>query len=103
MPSAPYVQTRANEVPRSSVVDTGQAPPPSLPDSGAGAALMASLRLMARAAEDVGERFPEEARNIHRGDSEARNIRGAASYNELGELLAEGIMVLPVPPDEDLH
>lgn len=96
MPSAPYVQTRMSESTASAVA--ARAPNPD-----AAAALVASLRLMARAAEDVGERFPEEARNIHRGDSEARSIRGAASRDELGELLAEGIMVLPVPPEEDLH
>ena len=58
---------------------------------------------MALAAEDVGDGFAEEARGIHRGEREARSIRGAATGEQMGELLEEGIMVLPVPPDEDLH
>ena len=64
---------------------------------------IAALRRLSRQAEDVGDRFPEEARRIHYGRSEARSIRGDASRDEVGELIEEGIMVLPVPPDEDLH
>jgi len=52
----------------------------------------------------VGERLPEEARRIHYGEAEARNIRGAASRDDVEALLDEGIMVLPVPvKDDDLH
>lgn len=52
----------------------------------------------------VGERFPEEARRIHYGESEARTIRGAASREEIGELREEGIMLMPVlPPEDELH
>lgn len=47
--------------------------------------------------EDVGERFPEEARRIHYGESEGRAIRGQASREETRELLEEGIGVLPLP------
>ena len=47
--------------------------------------------------EDVGERFPEEARRIHYGESEERNIRGQASAEETEALLEEGIGVLPLP------
>ncbi len=67
------------------------------------AVVMALLRRMARESEDVGERFPEEARRIHYGEAEARSIRGQAAREDLEELLEEGIMVLPVPGDEDLH
>ena len=53
---------------------------------------------------DVGERLPEEARRIHYGEAEARDIRGSASADEVESLLEEGILVLPVPPaEEDLH
>lgn len=62
------------------------------------------LRLAGRSAEDVGERFPEEARRIHHGETDQRAIRGKASGDEVQELLEEGILVLPVPPDEgSLH
>jgi hypothetical protein len=47
--------------------------------------------------EDVGERFAEEARKIHYGESEERGIRGQASKEETMELLEEGISVLPLP------
>jgi hypothetical protein len=47
--------------------------------------------------EDVGERFAEEARRIHYGESEERHIRGLASREETDALLEEGIGVLPLP------
>jgi len=56
---------------------------------------------MSRHAENVGERLPEEARRIHYGEAEARNLRGQASAEEVEELLEEGITVFPLPPGED--
>lgn len=55
-------------------------------------------------AEDVGTRFPEEARKIHYGESEARGIVGQATPDEAQALTDEGIEVaaLPVFP-EDQH
>lgn len=55
-------------------------------------------------AEDVGEKFPEEARKIHYGESEARGIIGQASIEEAQALTEEGIEVaaLPIFP-EDQH
>ena len=55
-------------------------------------------------AEDVGEKFPEEARKIHYGESEARGIIGQASIDEAKALTEEGIEIaaLPVFP-EDKH
>jgi hypothetical protein len=47
--------------------------------------------------EDVGERFAEEARRIHYGETEERSIRGQASPDEAEALLEEGIGVLPLP------
>jgi hypothetical protein len=46
--------------------------------------------------EDVGERFAEEARKIHYGETEERGIRGQASKEETQELLEEGIGVMPL-------
>ncbi|MDE1156929.1 MAG: DUF1178 family protein [Neorhizobium sp.] len=53
-------------------------------------------------AEDVGERFPEEARKIHYGEADARGIIGEASLSDVRELLDEGIDIAPLPdlPDE---
>jgi hypothetical protein len=47
--------------------------------------------------EDVGRRFPEEARKIHQGESPRRGIRGEADRKELEALEEEGISVLPLP------
>ena len=46
--------------------------------------------------ETVGERFAEEARRMHYGESEERAIRGQASREETVALLEEGIEVLPL-------
>ena len=64
-----------------------------------------ALVTMARQAENVGERFPEEARRIHYDEAPARNIRGVATADETLELLDEGILVLPapVPPEDEFH
>jgi hypothetical protein len=48
-------------------------------------------------AEDVGEKFPEEARKIHYGEADARGIIGQASIVEVRELLDEGIEIAPLP------
>ena len=50
--------------------------------------------------EDVGRKFPEEARKIFYEETPARPIRGQATDEEHQELLDEGIPVarLPLPP-----
>ena len=54
-------------------------------------------------ADNVGEKFPEEARKIHYGESEARAIYGKATTDEVTELVEEGVDILPLPdvPDDD--
>lgn len=104
LPSAPYVQTGHAVVERPAATRAVQPLSPPAPPSETVAHLMAQLRGMARGAEDVGERLPEEARRIHYGETAARDIRGSASADEVEALLDEGILVLPVPPaEEDLH
>lgn len=61
------------------------------------AAWMKAVRHVMANTEDVGERFAEEARRIHYGESEERGIRGQASPEQTRELLDEGIGVLPLP------
>ncbi|MGC2777795.1 MAG: DUF1178 family protein [Bradyrhizobium sp.] len=53
-------------------------------------------------ADDVGERFPTEARKMHYGETEHRPIYGEASLQEARELVEEGIEVAPIPvlPDD---
>jgi hypothetical protein len=59
-----------------------------------------AVRQVIESTEDVGERFPEEARRIHYGEVEERGIRGRASQEDADALRDEGIevMALPVPP-----
>jgi hypothetical protein len=55
-----------------------------------------------RNADNVGERFPNEARKMHYGDIEHRPIYGEASPDEARSLIEEGIEVTPLPvlPDD---
>ncbi len=52
--------------------------------------------------DDVGDKFPEEARRIHYGESDPRSIRGRATADEAKALHEEGVEFLPLPglPDE---
>lgn len=45
----------------------------------------------------VGEKFPEEARKIHYGETEERGIYGEASGKEVRELVKEGVEIAPLP------
>ena len=60
--------------------------------------LLAKLREVVRNTEDVGERFPEEARKIHYDEAPARSIRGQASREEAEALSEEGIDFSQLPP-----
>jgi hypothetical protein len=53
-------------------------------------------------ADNVGEKFPNEARKMHYGDIEHRPIYGEASPDEARSLVEEGIDVTPLPvlPDD---
>jgi hypothetical protein len=52
--------------------------------------------------DDVGEKFPEEARKIHYGEAEQRGLIGKATADEARALLEEGIEIAPLPvlPDD---
>ena len=91
MPSAPRLNLGASEpaAPRQELV--------SAPGAQLQAAWMQMVRQVMANTEDVGERFAEEARRIHYGESEDRHIRGQASAEETQSLLEEGIGVLPLP------
>jgi hypothetical protein len=53
-------------------------------------------------AENVGQRFPEEARKMHYGEKKHRSIYGSASPDDAKALHEEGIEFAPLPvlPDE---
>ena len=48
-------------------------------------------------ADNVGEKFPNEARAMHYGDKEHRPIYGEASPEEARALVDEGVEVSPLP------
>jgi hypothetical protein len=50
-----------------------------------------------KSADNVGERFPNEARAMHYGDKEHRPIYGEASPDEARALIDEGVEVSPLP------
>jgi hypothetical protein len=53
-------------------------------------------------ADNVGQKFPEEARKMHYGETAHRSIYGEASPDEAKALAEEGIEFHPLPmlPDE---
>ena len=48
-------------------------------------------------ADYVGDKFAEEARRIHYGETDERNIYGEASKDEARELAEEGIDIAVIP------
>jgi len=70
------------------------------PDAAAGLPpeIIHKLREIVRNTENVGHRFPEEARRIHYEEAPARPIRGQASPDEAESLRDEGIEFTPLPP-----
>ena len=114
LPSAPRLNLSASRSPRGAepegaAASADAAPRPAGQEPAAQQAVAAELaalkaawwraaREAARSAEDVGERFADEARRIHRGEAAERGIRGQASGEEVRDLMEEGIGVLPLPP-----
>ena len=59
------------------------------------AAWMAVARHVVANTTDVGGQFAEEARKMHYGEAEVRNIRGQTTPEQAKELVEEGIAVVP--------
>jgi hypothetical protein len=94
LPSAPRLNLGAAEPRQSKPVAQDESP------AAAGTEAPSAKVPANPTAEAVGQNFAEEARKIHYGESEERNIRGQASVEETQDLLEEGIEVLPLPvPD----
>lgn len=57
---------------------------------------------IASKADNVGEKFPDEARKMHYGEIDHRPIYGQAKPAEAKELIEEGVEILPIPslPDD---
>jgi hypothetical protein len=96
--SAPHVQTGASEASDNAVMANPE--------------LLENMRrkfveFVLQNTEDVGTRFPEEARAIHNKDAPERAIRGKATPEETRALKKEGIEVFALPgpavPKDKLH
>jgi hypothetical protein len=61
------------------------------------ARMLRAMREIVANTEDVGERFAEQARAMHHGEMERRNIRGSATPEVALELIEEGVEVMPLP------
>jgi hypothetical protein len=57
---------------------------------------MAVARHVMANTTDVGNRFAEEARKMHYGETKERSIRGKTTPDEAMALLDEGIEVMPL-------
>ena len=72
--------------------------PPSPPEIARAVATMRRMRsYIEQNFDHVGPKFPEEARKIHYGEVEQRNIYGDATKEEVGELAEEGIEIGEIP------
>lgn len=88
LPSAPRLNLLAAREP------VALTPPPATPEQHSVEALwLRAVRHVMARTEDVGERFPDEARRIHYGEVPERAIRGRANSEQAQALRDEGIEV----------
>jgi hypothetical protein len=91
---APGIPTKAN----SRQASVGMAGGLMDPSAQKMLAMMREYRKAVEAnAENVGDRFAEEARKIHYEETEKRGIYGQATREDAESLLAEGIEFHPLP------
>jgi hypothetical protein len=93
--SAPRLNLTHAQAPR----ETQSAGRQEVVSGGMQAQLLQMMREYIANTENVGEKFAEEARKIHYGETHERSIRGSATHEERQELAEEGIetFALPVP------
>ena len=98
LPSAPHVHTSST---RDMVPAPATTAKPAGPDSPVAltqqAAWLRAVRHVMAHTDDVGDRFAEEARRMHYGETDERAIRGQATRAEAQSLVEEGIAVMPLP------
>jgi hypothetical protein len=108
LPSAPRLNLSGAKPPaaesaaRSSAAPASGTTPPSPPaelavHGSAAARFVEAVAELLKNTEDVGNRFAEEARRIHYGESDPKAIRGQATPAEREALADEGIEVFTLP------
>jgi hypothetical protein len=86
-PMAPAVSTRSEAPPREAPQHVREV-----------MTMLRELRAeVERTSEYVGDRFPEEARRIHHGESDKTAIYGEATREEAEALADEGIAIASIP------
>ena len=73
------------------------APSNALAEATPEARWMRAVRELMASTENVGDRFADEARKMHYGETEERGIRGQATREQAEALVEEGIAVVPLP------
>lgn len=104
LPSAPRLNLSGARAPKAASSGPPESPPQT-PQPGPPGSLstemqalwMKAVQQVLQNTEDVGERFPEEARRIHYGEAAHRGIRGQASDEDRAALADEGIEVMAFP------
>lgn len=95
LPSAPRLNLSGS---REEVMVPAANPAAATPEQASVEALwLGAVRHVMANTEDVGERFAEEARRIHYGETEHRGIRGRTSAEDAQALRDEGIEVMALP------
>lgn len=78
-------------------VATGRDRALSTPESPEEKAISEFRRKIEENSEYVGAEFAKEARKIHEGEAEARQIHGEAKLEEARQMLEDGVPVMPLP------
>jgi len=96
--SAPRLNLSTSRLDKGAELDVVAAP--LAPDNSISAAWLELARRIVANTDDVGQRFADEARKMHYGETEERAIRGKTTVDEARALMDEGIDVLPLvlPP-----
>lgn len=98
--SAPRLNLGNAKAPKEAAASAPVAAASNVPaDPSPEARWMRAVREVLAKTEDVGERFADEARKMHYGETPERGIRGQATPEQTEALLDEGIpvMALPIP------
>jgi len=97
LPSAPRLNVSKQRQAGASEITTGSAEGKQVRMQ---AQWLHAVRQVLNNTEDVGDRFPEEARRIHYGETQERGIRGQASRADAEALRDEGIAVMAIAVPE---
>jgi hypothetical protein len=96
---APRIARKRNEKSPPVLPNENTAPAPMLmsPENELKAKLRELRDFVKSNAEDVGQRFPAEARKMHYGEIKHRPIYGEATPDDAKSLVEEGVDVMPLP------